>query len=168
MKMSDVANGARMPKVYDEWSARVFSEFYLQGDQEVRGDCAVCRVPCAVCRVPCAVSCYALPRPESGASELIWWHLTTSSHISLLTAHAIMQAKAGLPISSFMDRSNPKELQCQSSFLQYIVGPLYAVGKRIWPDLSAPTTQLDANKQALEEKATAAAPALSGDAASSS
>lgn len=36
MKMSDVANGARGSKTYNEWSARVFEEFYLQGDQEVR------------------------------------------------------------------------------------------------------------------------------------
>lgn len=35
MKMSDVANGARGTKIYNEWSARVFQEFYLQGDQEV-------------------------------------------------------------------------------------------------------------------------------------
>jgi hypothetical protein len=35
MKMSDVANGARGTKTYNEWSARVFEEFYLQGDQEV-------------------------------------------------------------------------------------------------------------------------------------
>lgn len=35
MKMSDVANGARVSKTYNEWSERVFKEFYLQGDQEV-------------------------------------------------------------------------------------------------------------------------------------
>ena len=40
MKMSDVANGARGSKVYNEWSARVFQEFYLQGDQEVRHTCS--------------------------------------------------------------------------------------------------------------------------------
>lgn len=67
------------------------------------------------------------------------------------------KAKSGLPISSFMDRSNPKELQCQSSFLQYIVGPLYAVGKRIWPDMSSPAAQLEANKQDLENRAEKAA-----------
>jgi hypothetical protein len=52
-----------------------------------------------------------------------------------------------------MDRTNPKELQCQTSFLQYIVGPLYAVGKRIWPNMSSPTAQLEANNQELKKKA---------------
>ena len=49
-----------------------------------------------------------------------------------------------------MDRANPKELQCQTSFLQYIVGPLYTVGKRIWPDMSSPIAQLEANTAQLE------------------
>jgi len=107
MKMADVANGARMPSVFNGWGQRVFEEFYLQGD---------------------------------------------------------MEAEAKLPISAFMDRRNPNEAKCQSSFLQYIVGPLYAVGKRIWPEMNGPTAQLEANKKALEERAAAAAAeAAAGD-----
>ena len=108
MNMADVANGARMPTVFNSWGQRVFEEFYFQGK---------------------------------------------------------MEADAGLPISAFMDRRNPNEAKCQSSFLQYIVGPLYAVGMRIWPEMDQPTAQLDANKKALEDRAAAAAASVAAAAA---
>ena len=65
------------------------------------------------------------------------------------------EREAGLPISSYMDRKHPKEVQCQSSFLEYIVAPLFTLGKRLWPEMEAPTRQLQLNKEALVEAAVA-------------
>ena len=107
---------------YDKWSERVFQEFYMQGDAE---------------------------------------------------------RAAGLPISSFMDRylidpfgppcllfllsftwrrewpgvlcsENPNEAQCQSSFLEYIVGPLFTLGKRLWPAIGPPAAQYEVNVAGLK------------------
>ena len=58
----------------------------------------------------------------------------------------------GIPVSGFMDRNQgrEKELQCQRSFLDYIVSPLYTTGTRIWPELSEPQAQLSFNRASLD------------------
>ena len=64
----------------------------------------------------------------------------------------------GVAISPFMDRESPNEPQCQCSFLEYIVGPLFTLGKRLWPTLDAPAVQYEANAAALKQAKDNAAP----------
>ena len=43
----------------------------------------------------------------------------------------------GLPISSFMDRSRPDMMRCQTAFIKFFVGPLYGAFSRLVPEAQA-------------------------------
>lgn len=70
IKAADVSNPAKPWDIYEEWTARIIDEFYLQGDVE---------------------------------------------------------RALGMTVSRFMDREKPEVANCQISFIDYVVRPLYQV-----------------------------------------
>jgi len=58
-----------------------------------------------------------------------------------------MELDNGLPISPFMDRSNPQVSKCQCGFLDFLVLPTYTAWAQIFPESSPILGAAKANRQ---------------------